>query len=126
VQPTRDYAAYLTVPAAIEYQDSHQSDEVQRACHAVIAEFHRQFSELFDVPPLATDVHLWHGQMVAVRLPSCDAGVVKTRLYDEYRIEVPLIEWNDEQYIRVSIQAYNSRQDTDYLLKALAEIFGIK
>jgi isopenicillin-N epimerase len=47
---------------------------------------------------------------------------MKTRLYNKYRIEVPLHRWNDHSLIRVSIQAYNDSVDTDALLKALNEL----
>jgi isopenicillin-N epimerase len=48
-----------------------------------------------------------------------DIASLKARLYDEYRVEVPLIEWNKMKLIRVSIQGCNSKRDVDRLLKAL-------
>jgi isopenicillin-N epimerase len=44
---------------------------------------------------------------------------LKTKLYDEFRIEVPTIKWQDKPYIRVSIQAYNTQEDVDKLVEAL-------
>ena len=61
--------------------------------------------------------------MAAVPLPdTVDLAVLKTRLYDEYRIEIPLILWNGRKFIRVSIQGYNTRRDVDKLLLALKRI----
>jgi isopenicillin-N epimerase len=48
-----------------------------------------------------------------------DLAALKTRLYDEYRIEIPLFEWNGRKLVRVSIQGYNTRRDVDALLSAL-------
>jgi selenocysteine lyase/cysteine desulfurase len=45
--------------------------------------------------------------------------VLKSRLYDEYNIEVPVIEWQDKLLIRISVQAYNDQSDIDALLQAL-------
>src|SRR3712207_7499245 len=56
---------------------------------------------------------LFRSQMRTLPLPPCDAQMVKARLWDEYRVEVPLVEWRGQQYIRVSIQAYNSPNDID-------------
>jgi selenocysteine lyase/cysteine desulfurase len=57
---------------------------------------------------------------VAARLPAeVDTDRVKARLWDEFRVEVPLIVWNGQKLIRVSFQAYNSEADADALVKAL-------
>ena len=37
----------------------------------------------------------------------------------EFRIEVPLVPWQDRQFIRISIQGYNSQEDVDALIQAL-------
>jgi isopenicillin-N epimerase len=44
---------------------------------------------------------------------------LKRRLYDEYKVEVPLIQWEDKQFIRISVQGYNSQKDIDVLVSAL-------
>jgi isopenicillin-N epimerase len=61
-------------------------------------------------------------QMVALPLPPCDVTQLKTRLYDEFRIEVPIILWQNQPFIRVSIQAYNSLADAERLFDALHTI----
>jgi isopenicillin-N epimerase len=59
--------------------------------------------------------------MTAAPLPAnTDITDLKTRLYDEYRIEVPLISWNNHKLIRVSVQGYNTKRDIDRLLHALS------
>ena len=40
-------------------------------------------------------------------------------LWDEHRIEVPLVRWNERELLRVSIQAYNSVEDMERLEEAL-------
>jgi isopenicillin-N epimerase len=45
--------------------------------------------------------------------------VLKARLYDEYKIEVPLVQWQDRHFIRLSMQGYNAQPDVDQLLGAL-------
>jgi selenocysteine lyase/cysteine desulfurase len=45
-----------------------------------------------------------------------------TRLWDDYLIEVPLIRWNDREFMRVSIQAYNSVEDVLRLEDALRAV----
>ncbi|MGJ3237333.1 MAG: aminotransferase class V-fold PLP-dependent enzyme [Anaerolineae bacterium] len=117
-QGTRDIAPFLTVPDAIAFQQVHDWQTVQARCHQLaIATMHR-IGQLTDLPPLATPD--FFGQMVAVPLPpESDLTQLKIRLYDDYRVEVPLIDHPTGQYIRVSIQAYNTPKDTEVLLTAL-------
>jgi hypothetical protein len=46
--------------------------------------------ELTDEPPLTCDDPRWFAQMVTVNLGACDADALKSRLWDEYRIEARL------------------------------------
>ena len=41
--------------------------------------------------------------------------------YKKYKIQIPFMEWNNKSLIRISIQAYNSKQDVLKLLDALKE-----
>ena len=52
-------------------------------------------------------------------LPLSNLTVLKERLYDEYNIEVPLIQWQDRQFIRISVQGYNTQEDIDTLVNSL-------
>jgi isopenicillin-N epimerase len=40
-------------------------------------------------------------------------------MYDEYRVEVPLIDWNGQKFVRISVQAYNTQADLDALYNSL-------
>lgn len=60
------------------------------------------------------------------RLPLItDLSKMKRHLYDEYRIEVPLVEWNGRHFIRVSVQGYNTQEDLDTLLTALEKLLPV-
>ena len=119
-QGTRDLAAYLAVPAAIAFQCEHNWDTVRRRCHRLAVATRRRIVELTDLPPICPDT--WFSQFFAARLPECDLDVLKARLYDEHRIEAPLIRWNGQSFIRVSFQAYNDEADADALAQALAHL----
>jgi selenocysteine lyase/cysteine desulfurase len=60
--------------------------------------------------------------MVSLPLPPCNGEELKKRLYNEYRIEVPVVTWNGRQLVRVSLQAYNSKEDVGALAQALAAL----
>ena len=54
-----------------------------------------------------------------------DLTWLKTRLYDDYQVEVPTMIWNGLKLIRVSIQAYNSGSDADALIDALQALLDL-
>jgi isopenicillin-N epimerase len=119
---TDDPSAYLSVPAAIAFQAAHSWPVVRRACHILLAEARARVAALSSEPQLCPDSEAWYGQMAAIPLPPCDTVAVKARLWGEYRVEVPLIDWGGRQFVRVSVQAYNSPADIDRLLTALRAV----
>ena len=120
---TRDIAAFLSVPAAIDFFAAHDWARVRLECHALAQSARSRIAALTGLPPLCPDSSDWYMQMFAAPLPPCDAAQVKIRLYDEFQIEVPIVTWQNRQFIRVSIQAYNSTDDIDRLIEALSMIF---
>jgi isopenicillin-N epimerase len=119
-QGTRDIAAYLSVPAAIEFQAEHDWTRVRRECHELTRWVRSQIGDLTDLPHVAADSPTWYAQMATMPLPlSCDPVLLKQRLYDEYGIEIPLVVWRDRPHIRVSVQGYNTLADLERLVSAL-------
>ncbi len=119
---TRDISAYLTVSEAIKFQRDYDWETIRRQCHDLAVRTREQIVELTGLPPICpeTTSHAhWFEQMFVAELPPVDPDELKQRLYDEFAVEVPIITWNDRHYIRVSIQAYNSEEDTERLLDAL-------
>lgn len=121
-QGTRDPAAYLAAPAAIAFQAARNWPQVQEGCHELLLEARRQVAELTGLPQICPPSTEWFAQMAALPLPSCDPLTLKQRLYDEYRVEVPIVDWQGRQFVRVSIQGYNTAADVDALTSGLAEL----
>ena len=124
-QGTRDPAAYLSVPAAIEFQSANHWEAVRERCHALASDTRRRLGDLTGLPPISPDSPEWFAQMVTVPLPDGDVTEIKARLYDEYRIEVPASAWKGRNLMRISIQAYNIQEDLDSLVKALTELYHL-
>jgi isopenicillin-N epimerase len=116
---TRDPSAALTVPAAIQFMQDHDWEAVQVRCHRLLRQALERIGELTGLAPLVPLDSDLYGQLGVARLPVLEPAVLKSRLYDEYNIEVPVIEWQDKILIRISVQAYNDQSDIDALLQAL-------
>jgi isopenicillin-N epimerase len=121
-QGTRDFAACLAVPDAIAFQAQHAWPRVREECHALVQYARTAISELTDLPPLTPDSPAWYAQMATIPLPAGDQDALKRRLYDDYQIEIPIIDWQGQRFVRISVQGYNTRADVDRLVAALAEI----
>jgi isopenicillin-N epimerase len=125
-QGTRDIAAFLATPSAIEFQQEREWDQVRERCHDLATEARRRIAALSDLPQLApesTDGYCWFRQMAIAPLPvNIDGKELKRRLYDEYRIEIPVMTRDGKPYIRFSFQGYNSRDDLEALVAALARL----
>lgn len=124
MQGTRDPAAYLAVPAALEFLNAHNWDAVRERCHALVVSTAQQIASLTGVPLVADPS--WYGQMMAIPLPPCDDQDVKRRLYDDYQIEVPVFTFNNTQFVRVSIQGYNTPEDVEHLIAALSDVLSLE
>ncbi len=117
-QGTRDPAAYLAVPDAIAWHAEHGWDEQRARCHGLALAARGRLAELTGLEPLAPPELL--GQMVAAPLPAgLDANALKARLYDEFRIEIPVLKRGDERFLRASFQGYNDESDLEALVDAL-------
>jgi isopenicillin-N epimerase len=79
-------------------------------------------AELTGVAPLVADDSCWFAQMATLPLPGCDTAVLKRRLFDDYKIEIPVPAWGSVPCLRVSVQGYNTRSDIERLLSATAEL----
>lgn len=123
---TNDYAAWLAVPAAIAFQAQHDWAAVRAGCRALVAQAIGRINDLTGLPSLYPEpVGDAYSQMAIAALPdSIDLTVMKKRLIEEFRVEIPLIRWKDKQFIRISIQGYNDENDVDALLAALEVVLA--
>ena len=77
------------------------------------------------VPPVGAtipDSAAWFCQMFSARLPQVNVDLLRQRMWDEYRIEVPLGPWHDQVRLRISFQGYNDQADADTLVEAVTRL----
>ncbi len=119
-QGTRDPSAYLTVPAALDWQAERSWDEVRDRCRALALELRERLAELTGLEPLADPAFV--GQMISAPLPPGHGKELQQRLWEEHRIEVPVFPRDGRPLIRASFQGYNDERDLERLLAALAPL----
>jgi isopenicillin-N epimerase len=119
---TQDPSAYLSVPAAVEFQEQHNWPRVRAACHQLLNQARHRIGELTGLPPITPDTAEWWSQMCSIPLPDALVDRLGGRLWEQWKIEVPITSWNGQRFVRVSIQAYNTEQDIERLVQALTEL----
>ena len=121
---TDDPASYLSVPAAIAFQQQYDWDAVRMACHELASSARQDIATLVGSTPLCPDSPHWFGQMCAIPLSIGDAPTLQKRLREEWLIEIPIFPWNGLRLLRISLQGYNGPADIERLLTALGAIFS--
>jgi isopenicillin-N epimerase len=117
---TMDPAAYLSVPAAIQFMEDYHWDAVRRGCHDLLRPAIRRICELVEMaPPYPLDSDYYQQMGIAPLPASTDLAALKARLYDDFGVEVPLMDWNGIKLVRISVQAYNTPANLNALYDAL-------
>jgi isopenicillin-N epimerase len=121
-QGTRDMAAYLATPAAIDFQAEHDWNEVRQSCHRLGLETRQRIEALNGLSPVCGEE--WFGQFFVARLPDITNPAALPRyLYEERNIVAPFTQYHNLKCLRVSFQCYNSQEDADTLVEALEQFF---
>jgi isopenicillin-N epimerase len=81
-----------------------------------------RFCDLVGTAPLAEISDEFIGQLFSIPIKTNDPEKLKRRLFEKYKIEIPVAVQNGNAYLRYSIQAFNNQQELDYLYDSVAEL----
>jgi len=122
---TNDYAAYLSIPAAIRFQQEHDWPQVTAQCHRLLGRALAAIEDLTGFPSMYSSDSLYR-QMAIVRIPAYkNSALLKKKLIGDYRIEIPVIAWNNQLFLRLSVQCYTTDSDIEKLTDAIRSIFRL-
>ena len=120
-QGTRDMSAFLAIPSAIKFVEKKSWKKRQKYCREIILDVSNKLNELLKTEPNFLGEQ-WVGQMVSHPLPSNVPETLKLDLWNKFGIEVPIFEWDNNKYIRISFHCYNKKEDIDKLFHALKKL----
>ena len=122
---TKDPAAYLSVPAAIQFQEDHKWDDIRELCRSLLSETLARIETLTGMPSIYGHNKGNYIQFGAAELPlGCQPKKLQSWVDDQHRIEIPVIEWENRWFIRPSVQGYNTREELDKLGEVVEEYLG--
>jgi len=129
---TRDPVAFLAVPAAIDILESAGFDEFRTRTHKLARYARGRLTEYSGLDAIAPDRKEWYGSMITLPIAAANDGPPKhgrsdplqDALWEQFRIEVPVIHWRGRRFVRISCHLYNDRHDIDRLVEALNRLLG--
>lgn len=119
---TRDYSAFLTIPAAIEFMKEHDWEKVAARCRKLVHENAKPLCKLLGTGPLAPVNDDFILQIFSAEIKTTEPERLHELFFEKYRIQIPVMRHLDKVYLRYSINAFNSQEDLDKLFNAIEEI----
>ena len=128
---TRNPAAYLSIPAAIDFLEEVGLDAFRRRTHWLAQYARQRISDLTQLEPITSDDSSWYGSMAHVPLSptatneTCAvSNPLQNTIWHRLGIEVPIVDFRGRRYIRVSCHLYNDSSQIDRLVLALKELLA--
>ena len=118
---TKDPAAWLSVPASIKYINDKKNTKLFMTQSKVLYNFACKLSKTFKMPLLG-DRKFLPPLMISVPIPKVKEIEFQRKLYKNYKIEIPIIPWENKSFARISYQLYNSIKDLEKLEYALKKL----
>jgi isopenicillin-N epimerase len=119
---TKDPAAYLATPTAIQFQKDNNWQSIRIKCRSMLTTSLEEIEFLTGLPSIYGENGLNTIQIGAAEWPAdWKPEDLQKWLYDQHRIEIPVIEWNNRWLIRPSVQAYNEEWELERLIEVLEE-----
>jgi len=121
-QGTRDISAFLCTPDVIAFLEKYSWKKQSEHCKKIVLDNYQRFCDLLGSKPLSPLTTTFLGQMASVEVNTTAPLELKYKLRNDYNIEIPVMHLNGKNYIRYSINAYNSQSDLDKLYDVLIDI----
>lgn len=118
-QGTRDIAAFLAVPAALDFLARHGWPRHRARSHKRAVALMHRVGARNGLAPIGADIDF--GQMVTIPVRCPDPEALRAWLFEQHRIEVPVTQHAGQTFVRVSVQAYTADAELQRLEAALAE-----
>lgn len=119
---TRDFSAFLTIPACINYMAKHNWRDMARTMQRDAIQFAGEIQAEFDFTPIAPLNSDWVPQLFSIPVQTDDPQGLQNELFENYRIEIPVTQHENRHFIRYSFQAFTSEEDKQALKKALRDL----
>lgn len=119
---TRDFSAYLTIPACLQFFKENQWEEKKSECRKLLQHFAPIMARELNSYVLCPVSDEFLGQIISFPIKVSDPFELKALLFNQYNIEIPVMPVGSQWYIRISFQAYNGQKEIEHLIDAVRDI----
>lgn len=121
---TSDPSPFLCIPVAIEFMKKIGMENFRGRSRWLANYAETKLREAFETKPIADREKGWYGSMAHVPLPAGDWSQLQHELWNRLGFETPIINFEDNWYVRVSCHLYNTTGQIDALVMALQSLTG--
>jgi isopenicillin-N epimerase len=121
-QGTNDHSAYLCTPKVIAFLKENNWKEKYAVSRKLVIDNYQRFCDLLQTQPICPITEEFLGQMASIPVRTEKPMELKEVLYNQYKIQVPVMPLNGKVYLRYSMNMYNTQADLDVLYNALVAI----
>jgi isopenicillin-N epimerase len=119
---SRDLCPWLTVPAAIEFHHAVGPERIRRRHRELSDRVREKFRGLPKLSLVTPEHAELRGGLTAYRLDPIDMTAFRKMLFEMHRMEVPIIEHTEGNFLRVSTHFYNTEEEVDRLAAILPQL----
>lgn len=119
---TRDFSAYLTIPAALQFFEQNNWEERKKECRDLLKHYYPIVAKQLNTNVICPLTDEFLGQICSIPIQSSNPIKLKETLYNKHNIEIPITYREKETYLRISFQAYNGEEEIEHLINALEKI----
>jgi isopenicillin-N epimerase len=119
---TRDFSAFLTVPDAINFMYENDWDRVSENCRKLVKANAPEICKILNTAPISPLTDEFVLQLFSAPIKTSEPEKLKQHLYENYKVEIPVMRQNDKVYLRYSMNAFNTQADLDTLFSSIKEI----
>ena len=112
----------MAIPRAIELLRDIGLEHFREYTHKLASYARSRLLEFSPRAPMVPDDRQWYGSMAHLPLPPCNVKQLQKTLWTQYGIEVPIIDFENQSWIRVSCHMYTEETHVDRLVAALRDL----
>ncbi len=119
---TKDFSAYLTTPKAIHWLKDNDWNARIKVCRKQLQYYYPLIAKELNSHVLCPISDDFLGQICSIPIQCQKPLELKELLYNKYKIEIPIVVFKNQTFLRISFQAYNGEKEIEYLISVLKEL----